>query len=100
MGHDHTHGAGGSTAAAGYRGRLLAVLCITLAVLALELVVGLLSGSLALLADAAHLGTDALGIGREPTHRLRHPMPRRPAHRSRSRSSPSPSCPTWSTSRR
>ena len=75
MGHDHGHG----TAAAGYRGRLLAVLAITLCVLALEVVVGLLSGSLALLADAAHLGTDALGLalallavrmaGRPPTAR-------------------------------
>jgi cobalt-zinc-cadmium efflux system protein len=60
-GHGHTHGSG--TAASGYRGRLLAVLAITLTVLVVEVVAGLLSGSLALLADAAHLGTDALGIG-------------------------------------
>jgi cobalt-zinc-cadmium efflux system protein len=64
VGHDHGHaGHGGETAAAGYRGRLLAVLGITLTVLLVELVAGLLAGSLALLADAAHLGTDALGIG-------------------------------------
>lgn len=63
MGHDHGHGHGAATAAAGYRGRLFAVLVITLSVLVVEVVVGLLSGSLALLADAAHLGTDALGIG-------------------------------------
>ncbi|HST67418.1 MAG TPA: cation diffusion facilitator family transporter [Mycobacteriales bacterium] len=63
MGHDHGHASGSGTAAAGYRGRLLAVLGITLGVLVVEVVAGLLSGSLALLADAAHLGTDALGIG-------------------------------------
>jgi cobalt-zinc-cadmium efflux system protein len=59
--HKHRHGA--PTAAAGERGRLLAVLAIILSVLVLEVVGGLLSGSLALLADAGHLGTDALGIG-------------------------------------
>jgi cobalt-zinc-cadmium efflux system protein len=64
VGHDHGHaGTGGGTAAAAYRGRLLAVLGITLTVLLVEVVAGLLAGSLALLADAAHLGTDALGIG-------------------------------------
>jgi cobalt-zinc-cadmium efflux system protein len=63
VGHDHGHTPGLGTAAAGYRGRLLAVLGITLTVLVIEVIAGLLSGSLALLADAAHLGTDALGIG-------------------------------------
>jgi cobalt-zinc-cadmium efflux system protein len=63
VGHDHGHAPGSGTAAAGYRGRLLAVLGITLTVLVIEVIAGLLSGSLALLADAAHLGTDALGIG-------------------------------------
>jgi cobalt-zinc-cadmium efflux system protein len=63
VGHDHGHTHGSGTAASGYRGRLLAVLAITLGVLVVEVVFGLLSGSLALLADAAHLGTDALGIG-------------------------------------
>jgi cobalt-zinc-cadmium efflux system protein len=63
VGHDHGPGPGGGTAAAAYRGRLLAVLGITLTVLVVEVVAGLLAGSLALLADAAHLGTDALGIG-------------------------------------
>jgi cobalt-zinc-cadmium efflux system protein len=63
VGHDHGHAPGTGTAAAGYRGRLLAVLGITLTVLVIEVIAGLLSGSLALLADAAHLGTDALGIG-------------------------------------
>jgi cobalt-zinc-cadmium efflux system protein len=63
VGHEHGHAHGPGTAAAGFRGRLLAVLGITLTVLVVEVVFGLLSGSLALLADAAHLGTDALGIG-------------------------------------
>jgi cation diffusion facilitator family transporter len=63
VGHDHGHTHGSGTAAAGYRGRLLTVLAITLTMLVVEVVFGLLSGSLALLADAAHLGTDALGIG-------------------------------------
>ena len=64
MAHDHGHaGSGAGTAAAAYRGRLAAVLGITVAVLVLEVVVGLLSGSLALLADAGHMATDALGIG-------------------------------------
>jgi len=51
------------TAAAAYRGRLVAVLGITGAVLVIEAVVGLLAGSLALLADAGHMATDALGLG-------------------------------------
>ena len=51
------------TAAAAYRGRLVAVLGITGAVLVIEVVVGLLAGSLALLADAGHMATDALGLG-------------------------------------
>jgi cobalt-zinc-cadmium efflux system protein len=64
VGHDHGAAAGGAgTAAAGYRGRLVAVLGITLGVLVVEVVVGLLAGSLALLADAGHMATDALGIG-------------------------------------
>jgi cobalt-zinc-cadmium efflux system protein len=63
VGHDHGHAGPGGTAAAAYRGRLLAVLGITVSVLVVEVVVGLFSGSLALLADAAHLATDALGIG-------------------------------------
>jgi len=63
VGHGHGHAPGPGTAAAGYRGRLQAVLGITLTVLVVEVIAGLLSGSLALLADAAHLGTDALGIG-------------------------------------
>lgn len=46
-----------------HRGRLLAVLIITLSILVVEVVGGLVSGSLALLADAGHLLTDAAGVG-------------------------------------
>src|SRR5689334_21099175 len=54
MGHSHGH--------APPRGRLVAVLAITLAVMAVEAVVAYASGSLALLADAGHLLTDAAAI--------------------------------------
>jgi cobalt-zinc-cadmium efflux system protein len=63
-GHQHPHGAGvqpRTSVGARYRGRLLAVLSITLATLVAEVVGGVLSGSLALLADAGHLLTDAIG---------------------------------------
>lgn len=56
MGHDH------GPARTTPRGRLAAVLAITLAVLALEVVGAALAGSLALLADAGHVLTDAAGI--------------------------------------
>ena len=59
MGAGHDHG----TAAGASRGRLAAVLGLTLAVLVAEVVGALVSGSLALLADAGHMATDALGIG-------------------------------------
>jgi len=65
-GHAHAHGsAAGPTRSAGarYRGRLLAVLGITLATLVAEVAGGIVSGSLALLADAGHLLTDAIGTG-------------------------------------
>ena len=58
-GHDHSHG----TAAAAQRGKLAAVLAITVAILAVEVVGGLVAHSLVLLADAAHMGADAAGIG-------------------------------------
>jgi cation diffusion facilitator family transporter len=61
--HDHAHGPGGGTAAAGQRGRLAAVLGLTLAVLVAEVVGATLSGSAALLADAGHVATDAVGLG-------------------------------------
>mgnify|MGYP003291891584 CR=1 FL=1 len=48
--------------AAAYRGRLLAVLLLSLGVLAAEVVGGLLTGSLALLADAGHMLTDAASL--------------------------------------
>jgi Co/Zn/Cd efflux system component len=56
------HGHGGS-AAAEHKGRLTAVLAITVAILAAEVVGALVSGSLTLLADAGHMLTDAGGIG-------------------------------------
>ncbi|MGN8244719.1 cation diffusion facilitator family transporter [Cellulomonas soli] len=59
--HGHTHGH--TTAAQAHRGRLVAVLALTVAVLLAEVVGGLLSGSFALLADAGHMLTDALGVG-------------------------------------
>jgi cobalt-zinc-cadmium efflux system protein len=61
MGAGHAHGHG--TAAGASRGRLAAVLGLTLAVLVAEVVGAVVSGSLALLADAGHMATDALGIG-------------------------------------
>ena len=57
MGHDHAHGAG-----VRHRGRLLAVLALTLGVLVVQAVVGLLTGSLALLADAGHMLSDSFGL--------------------------------------
>lgn len=56
------HGHGHGTAAAAHRGRLVAVLAITLTVLVAEVVGSILTGSLALLADAGHMLTDAVGI--------------------------------------
>ena len=55
----HEHG----TVTDRHRGRLTAVLAVTVAVLAAEVAGGLLTGSLALLADAGHLAADAAGIG-------------------------------------
>jgi cobalt-zinc-cadmium efflux system protein len=54
---------GHATVTGRQRGRLAAVLAITLAVLGAEVAGGLLTGSLALLADAGHLAADAAGIG-------------------------------------
>ncbi len=45
-----------------HRGRLAAVLALTLGVLVLQVVVGLASGSLALLADAGHMLSDSFGL--------------------------------------
>jgi cobalt-zinc-cadmium efflux system protein len=58
-GHAHPH----STAANAQRGRLVAVLAITVTILAVEVVGGLVAHSLVLLADAAHMAADAAGIG-------------------------------------
>ena len=57
-GHGHAHGAG----LADHRGRLAAVLTITLVVLLVEVVGAFVSGSLALLADAGHMLTDVAGL--------------------------------------
>jgi cobalt-zinc-cadmium efflux system protein len=59
MSQPHAH----ATAAGRHRGRLVAVLLITLTVMVVEVVGGLVSGSLALLADAGHMLTDAAGVG-------------------------------------
>jgi len=61
----HVHGAAAPMTSAGarYRGRLAAVLAITIGTLVAEVLGGILSGSLALLADAGHLLTDAIGTG-------------------------------------
>lgn len=45
-----------------HRGRLVAVLGITVAVLVIEIVGAVVSGSLALLADAGHMLTDVAGL--------------------------------------
>jgi len=58
MSHEHTW-----SAAAAHRGRLAAVLALTVGVLAVELVGAAVSGSLALLADAGHVLADGAGIG-------------------------------------
>ncbi len=55
----HAH----ASAAAAHRGRLVAVLLLTLAILAVEVFGGIVSNSLALLADAGHMLTDVVGVG-------------------------------------
>ena len=57
MGHDHDH-----AGLADHRGRLAAVLAVTVTVLVVEVVGAVVSGSLALLADAAHMLTDVAGL--------------------------------------
>lgn len=56
MGHDH------GSAAAGHRGRLVAVLALSLTILVVEVIGSAVANSLALLADAGHVLTDVLGI--------------------------------------
>jgi cobalt-zinc-cadmium efflux system protein len=58
MAHDHA-----PSAAVTHRGRLAAVLAITVGVLVVEVAGAVLSGSLALLADAGHVLADGAGIG-------------------------------------
>jgi cobalt-zinc-cadmium efflux system protein len=55
----HAHG----SAAAAHRGRLVAVLVLSLAILGVEVVGGIVANSLALLADAGHMLTDVAGVG-------------------------------------
>jgi cobalt-zinc-cadmium efflux system protein len=55
----HAHG----SAAAANRGRLVAVLLLSVAILGVEVVGGIVSNSLALLADAGHMLTDVAGVG-------------------------------------
>ena len=63
-GHAHTHAPGrGLTATGRYRGRLTAVLAITIGIAVAEVIGALVSGSLVLLADAAHMAADAAGVG-------------------------------------
>lgn len=59
MGADHDHA---SASLVDHRGRLAAVLALTLTVLVVEVVGAVVSGSLALLADAAHMLTDVAGL--------------------------------------
>jgi cobalt-zinc-cadmium efflux system protein len=61
MGDGHAHGHDG-VGLADHRGRLAAVLGITLTVLVVEVVGAVISGSLALLADAGHMLTDVAGL--------------------------------------
>lgn len=55
----HAHG----SSAAAHRGRLGAVLLVSLVILVVEVVGGILANSLALLADAGHMLTDVSGVG-------------------------------------
>jgi cobalt-zinc-cadmium efflux system protein len=55
----HAH----ASAAAAHRGKLVAVLLLSLAILGVEVVGGIASNSLALLADAGHMLTDVAGVG-------------------------------------
>jgi len=56
MGYDH------GSAAAGHRGRLVAVLALSLTILVVELIGSAVANSLALFADAGHVLTDVLGL--------------------------------------
>src|SRR3972149_5884699 len=58
----HAHGHDPAHAPHRSRGRLSAVLALTLAFLVVEVVAGFVTGSLALLADAGHMLTDVAGL--------------------------------------
>jgi cobalt-zinc-cadmium efflux system protein len=55
----HAH----SSAAAGSRSRLVAILALSLVILVVEVLGAIASNSLALLADAGHMLTDTAGTG-------------------------------------
>ena len=61
-GHGHDHGSA-LTATGRHRGRLAAVLAITVTIAVGEVAGAVVSGSLVLLADAAHMTADAAGVG-------------------------------------
>lgn len=63
VGAGHGHGHGHSAGRAEDRGRLRAVLAVTLVFVVVQVVGAWLSGSLALLADAGHMVTDAAAVG-------------------------------------
>lgn len=63
MSGDHRHPGLAATATGAQRGRLVAVLAVTLAILVAEVVGGLVAHSLVLIADAGHMAADAAGIG-------------------------------------
>jgi len=59
----HTESMAHPTAAAGARGRLTAVLALSVVILVVEVIGAIASNSLALLADAGHMLVDVSGIG-------------------------------------
>src|SRR5499427_11002564 len=63
MGTGHDHRPGALTATGRHRGRLGAVLAITIGIAVAEVCGAVVSGSLVLLADAAHMAADAAGVG-------------------------------------
>ncbi len=62
MGAGHHHGVS-TTAAQGYRRRMIAVLAIIVVILAVQVAGAIASGSLALFADAGHMLADGFGVG-------------------------------------
>lgn len=56
MGHDH------GSSAASHKGRLTAVLALSVTILVVEVIGSVVTNSVALLADAGHVLTDVVGI--------------------------------------